>query len=836
MQINMSLSNVGSHSERLSDLQQQIATGKRIIRPSDDPIGIANSIKLTVKKSSVEVYNTNLVYAKTNLADSDSALGDVGNMLSRFKELSVRAANNTLTQNDRDIIANEMQALIEQVLSDANLKNAAGYAFGGSKNQNEPFSFSIGGGRVMNLSENLSGATLINDVAYNGDRSEIRMNESESSKIVSNINGETAFMNVTRQSVYSTKAFGDINRAPAMDNLKPGYFTIKGRGYEEIVKIDGGESLQAIADKINKGSQIAYAKIIEDKGAYRFVLEAREKGAANQFALIEGATGFERARTNFLEAAGLNSKVEFAGAGVADPGSSLAFQLNDIKNGNFYINGRLIKVDVNKDSLNDIAKKINDGVKNVYAKVSKGSDGLSRLSLEGAGSLIVENDTSGLMEKLGLARSRYKSTAVIADAFVSAQPLSKNEWVKNGNFKINNVNVGIVDAASETLETIKDRINGIAGINATASIEGGRFVISAGNPPDPSSRLSNITDGTSEFIKSFEFSYQGKDLGAAVTENSSVVGTLGVAAGSRFAINGKEFSVDAADTLKTLMEKINSSNIGVMASFNGGRFELSPLGNKESLNLNNFSDVTGDFFSKIAMGNRMASRASITSPMLAKSIGDQGVAAGTLSVNGASVNYTPADALSDVVKKINTAAPGVKAYVNSDNQLVIDSASPIDLKDSSNFLEKMAIKEEKIVDSNNRTSIKRSSENAQSIFDILIEIRDQLFNGDVNGLANNSKDDGSSVVSYKSGLAKLDEAISHIADTREMTGSALTQVERSTARNKEIEVYINKMITETEGVDFEKAVVELNTVDLIYRSALQVSAKINQQSLLDFLK
>ncbi|HPG60006.1 MAG TPA: flagellin hook IN motif-containing protein, partial [Candidatus Wallbacteria bacterium] len=444
-----------------------------------------------------------------------------------------------------------------------------------------------------------SGATLINDVAYNGDRSEIRMNESESSKIVSNINGETAFMNVTRQSVYSTKAFGDINRAPAMDNLKPGYFTIKGRGYEEIVKIDGGESLQAIADKINKGSQIAYAKIIEDKGAYRFVLEAREKGAANQFALIEGATGFERARTNFLEAAGLNSKVEFAGAGVADPGSSLAFQLNDIKNGNFYINGRLIKVDVNKDSLNDIAKKINDGVKNVYAKVSKGSDGLSRLSLEGAGSLIVENDTSGLMEKLGLARSRYKSTAVIADAFVSAQPLSKNEWVKNGNFKINNVNVGIVDAASETLETIKDRINGIAGINATASIEGGRFVISAGNPPDPSSRLSNITDGTSEFIKSFEFSYQGKDLGAAVTENSSVVGTLGVAAGSRFAINGKEFSVDAADTLKTLMEKINSSNIGVMASFNGGRFELSPLGNKESLNLNNFSDVTGDFFSKI---------------------------------------------------------------------------------------------------------------------------------------------------------------------------------------------------------------------------------------------
>ena len=735
MKINMSLANIGSHNERLNDLQQQIASGKRILRPSDDPLGAANSIKLTMKQSSVGHYNNNLVYAKTNLTDTDAAFSDVGSMLERFKELSVRAANGTLTQGDRDLIANEMQSLIEQVISDANQKNASGYTFAGSKTALEPFVFSTGAGRSYSLGTSANSVSNINNVVYKGDRAELKMNESENSKVVTNIDGETAFMNVTGQSVYSAKVFADASKAPMADNLKAGYFTIKGLGYEEIVSVDENDSLQAVADKINRGSQIASAKVMDDEGGYRLVIEAREKGVANQFTLIEGAVGIERTKTNFLELAGLNSKIQTTKS-VADPDGKIAFQteLAGVQSGYFYLNGRMVEVNINNDSLNDIAKKINDTIKNVHATLEGG-----KLTLEGAGSLTIEGDSSGLLEKMGIASSRFVSSAMIPDSVVGASPLSKNEWVKNGNFTINGKNIGIIDASTETLYDIAARINGTAGVNAAAAVDAqGRFVISSAQP-------ITFADGTSEFLKSFGFTLS-------------------------------------------------------------------------------------------ADGKSLVSKETISSPMTKSDIGSIGIAAGTLTINGIAVNYTANDTLGDVAQRVNQSVSSVNAYINSNNMIVFDSASPLDIKDSSNFLEKLAIKEEKIVDINNRTSIKRSSDNAQSIFDILIEIRDQIFNGDVNGLANNESIEGSSVLSLKSGLAKLDDAIAHVADMREITGSALNRVERSTARNTEVELYISKMLTETEGVDFEKAVVELNTVDLIYRSALQISAKVNQQSLLDFLK
>ncbi len=738
MKINMSLNNVSSHNERLNDLQQQIASGKRILRPSDDPVGAANSIKMTVKKSSIEYYNNNLVYAKNNLSDTDSAFSSVGNVLNRVKELAVRGSNGTLNQGDRDVIANEIQTLLEQIISEANLKTASGYAFAGSAINQAPFSFTLGAGRNFSIGTSADSVSNINNVVYNGDKADLLMNESYNSKIVSNVNGETAFMNVTGQSVYSVKTFDDINKAPAADNLKPGYFTIKGRGYEEIVKIDGNESLQAVADKINRGSQIASAKIIQDSKGYRLLLEAREKGAANQFSLIEGATGMPRVKTNFLEITGLNSKMQSVEA-IADTDGKIAFQpkLSGVQNGYFYMNGRMVTVDVNKDSLKDIARKINETVKNVYARIEDG-----RLTLEGAGSLTIESDSSGLINKLAMPQTRFISAAMVSNSVVGAAPLAENEWVKNGNFYINGKNIGIIDASGETLSDIAARINATAGINASASMINGKFVIKSTN-----GQPLNITDGTSEFIKSFKFSPSSDGL-------------------------------------------------------------------------------------------TMSSQETITSPMLAGNVGSIGVSNGILTVNGVGVEYKAADTLTAIAEKITRTVAGVNAYVNSNNQIIFDSAAAIDLIDNSNFLEKMSIKEEKIVDNSNRVNIQRLSENGQSIFDILIQIRDQLFNGDREGLANNLKAGGSGAGAdiNKSGLAKLDEAISHIADMREVTGSALARIDRNTARNKEIEVYINKIITETEGVDFEKAVVELNTVDLIYRSALQISARVNQQSLLDFLK
>jgi len=858
MKIQTSINNIGAQNERLAKLQEQASTGKKINRPSDDPIGMMNSIRLNTAKTSLEVYNNNLTQAKAIVNDSDTMVADTSRILTRFKELSVRGVNGTLSQGDRDIIAQEMNSLIEQLASDANYKNSEGFVFAGSKNTDKPFEVQMGSARQVGADGRMITNSSVIRVDYKGDRADILRNDSETTRMKVNMDGESAFMDVTGQAVYSTSLLKDPNYSPFDSNLKPGYFTIKGRDSEEIVKINGDESLQSLADKINKTSKITGARVVTESKGSRIVLEAREKGQTNQFALIEGATKFPRNITNALEVLGLTSKLQTIN-GVSDINQPLSTQFKDMRGGGFRINGQYIDVNAGKDSLTDVVEKINANVKNVNVKIVNGN-----IAIEGTGSLTIDNTTTNLFEKLGVPIARKISTAKIADAQIGNQPLAKNEWVKNGNFIINGQSIGITDAQTETLEDLMNKING-ANIGATAKpliSSNGRFVITAaavGNPPvnppiaDPNKVMTNIFDGTSEFLKSFEFSYQSSVLN--VTPDTNVTTALvGVTAGSQFEINGKTFTVNSQDTLRSLAEKINFENLGARASIvadgAGVRFDLSPSGVKDDMHLANFKDVgTGNFFSKILMGNQIASKPSVTAPLVPGTLSSIGVFKNPLGnsfkINGIDIIYDPdTDSMGDIVAKINQNVSGVRASVNSNNKLVIDSTGPLTIVDvadpvtgvvNSNFVQKISIGDEKIADKYGNVAVTRSSENAQSLFDILMEIRDNLYGGNAQAIANNIDDLYSADKKFMGGLAKLDEGVNHATELREVFGSTLNQIDRTAQRNGDVELYLGKLIAANDEIDFEKLIVEYNTADLVYKTSLQIGAKVNQPTLLDFL-
>jgi len=834
MKIQMAVNNIGTQSERVAKLQEQASTGKKINRPSDDPIGMMTSIKLSSEKTSLEIYSNNITQAKVFVNDSDTMVSDTSRILTRFKELSVRGVNGTLTQSDRDIIAAEMNSLIEQLASDANYKNSEGFVFAGSKNTEKPFEVQMGSARQVGSDGRMITASSVIRVDYKGDRADILRNDSDTTRMKVNMDGETAFMNVTAQAVYSTSLYENPDCSPLDTNLKEGYFTIKGSNSEEIVKVNGDESLQSLADKINKTSKIAGARVVTESGGSRIVLEAREEGQTNQFALIEGATNFPRNATNVLEVLGLTSKIQTI-TGVNDINQPLSTQFKDMRGGGFNLNGQYISVDANKDSLKDVVERINANVKNVNVKIVDGN-----IAIEGTGTLKIENATTNLFENLGMPAVRKISTAKIADAQMKEQPLAKNEWVKNGGFIVNGTSIGITDAQSETLYTLKDKINSL-NIGATASISGDRFVITSGAPANNTSAMSSITDGTSEFLKSFEFSYQSSVLN--VTPDTNVTTALGVTAGSQFEINGKTFTVNSKDTLRSLNDKINFENLGVRASIvtdgAGVRLDLSPSGVKDDMHLANFKDVNGgDFFSKILMGNQIASKPSVTAPLVQNTLSSIGISGSSLTVNGITINYDPStDNMTDVISRINEKVSGVRASVNSNNQLVIDSTGTLDIVDGadSNFSQKISIGDEKIADKNGNVAITRSSENAQSIFDILMEIRDNLYGGNTQAVANNVDDLYSADNDFMGGLAKLDECVTHATELREVFGNTLNQIERTDLRNKNVEVYLAKLIAANDEVDYEKVVTEYYTADMVYQAALQVGGKLNQSTLLDFL-
>ncbi|NNM77075.1 flagellar hook-associated protein FlgL [Sphingomonas sp. ID1715] len=114
-------------------LQEQIATGKRLSAPSDDPVTSGRLARLGITQADQGQYASNVKLAQSLLAQSDNALESIANNLQRAQELAVRANNDTLNDSNRAAIGKELEAILEDLYSLANSTDLRGEPlFGGS--------------------------------------------------------------------------------------------------------------------------------------------------------------------------------------------------------------------------------------------------------------------------------------------------------------------------------------------------------------------------------------------------------------------------------------------------------------------------------------------------------------------------------------------------------------------------------------------------------------------------------------------------------------------------------------------------------------------------------
>ncbi len=127
---------------RLSRIQEQVATGKRIITPSDDPGAAAEIIRLRSELNQVEAYQRNADQAISALSFEEGAIAGAESILQRARTLAVQGANDgTLSASDREIIASEIDGLRDSLLNIGNTRNADGeYIFAGDTVNTEAFS------------------------------------------------------------------------------------------------------------------------------------------------------------------------------------------------------------------------------------------------------------------------------------------------------------------------------------------------------------------------------------------------------------------------------------------------------------------------------------------------------------------------------------------------------------------------------------------------------------------------------------------------------------------------------------------------------------------------
>jgi flagellar hook-associated protein 3 FlgL len=149
---------------RLSQTQMQLSLGKKILTPTDDPVGAARVIDLNQGIKQTEQYQNNISAARQRLSLEDGVLQDAVNVLHRIKELGVQGLNATNSQSDRTSIAVEMKGLNEQLLGLANTRNANGeYLFSGYKTDTPAFSKNGAGGYVYNGDANQRSIQIATD-------------------------------------------------------------------------------------------------------------------------------------------------------------------------------------------------------------------------------------------------------------------------------------------------------------------------------------------------------------------------------------------------------------------------------------------------------------------------------------------------------------------------------------------------------------------------------------------------------------------------------------------------------------------------------------------------
>jgi flagellar hook-associated protein 3 FlgL len=124
----------------LGALQDQLTTGKRVQRASDDPAAAARAERALASIGRSETSQRAVDASRVLMTQAESTLGDAGGLLQRARELMVAAGNASYGDAERKGIADELQSLRDQLLSLANAGDGAGtYLFGGQGSTQKPF-------------------------------------------------------------------------------------------------------------------------------------------------------------------------------------------------------------------------------------------------------------------------------------------------------------------------------------------------------------------------------------------------------------------------------------------------------------------------------------------------------------------------------------------------------------------------------------------------------------------------------------------------------------------------------------------------------------------------
>jgi len=139
------LQNLSRNLASLDKLQNQLSTGRKIAKPSDDPVVAVRGMTYRSALVEIEQFKRNVDEGLTWLEMTDNALDEATNLLQRARELLVRGLNGgAMTAEDRAAMAKEIAQIKEQLGHVANTAVAGRYIFAGTDTKNPPYDAQTG--------------------------------------------------------------------------------------------------------------------------------------------------------------------------------------------------------------------------------------------------------------------------------------------------------------------------------------------------------------------------------------------------------------------------------------------------------------------------------------------------------------------------------------------------------------------------------------------------------------------------------------------------------------------------------------------------------------------
>jgi flagellar hook-associated protein 3 FlgL len=198
------LRNLSMRQSALSNLQENLTSGKKVVRASDDPTGAAQAERAMTRINRIATDQRALESQRNSIAMAEGTLGDVTDALQNFRELVVSAGNGVLSPAERKSIAIQLQGLRDQVFSLANRKDSNG----------QPLFSALGSALAPFVGPNAPPQ----DYAFNGLPGQSASNEVA---IPFALDGDSAFMLQTnRDGVYN------VSLGSSTTNLKTGPATL----------------------------------------------------------------------------------------------------------------------------------------------------------------------------------------------------------------------------------------------------------------------------------------------------------------------------------------------------------------------------------------------------------------------------------------------------------------------------------------------------------------------------------------------------------------------------------------------------------------------------------